>query len=815
MRVDEHSRELRLGIRDLIGRVADTRLDVLPLPGRLRLGQQAHLAYGEVVEPGESLETEIPITLNLSHRGYQVKVSGRIDGLRRRGEQLFVEEVKSVVFEGEELASLRPSDLPLAALQVILYAFALHLQGQVGVRARVVVRALFSGEQKFLPVEWSPEELEELVRQRLDNLIDDFEARRDARERRLGGAPHLRFPFDAVRTTQLVMIEEVSEALRQNRHCLVEAPTGTGKTAVALYAVMKHAFSRGGRVVFATAKTTGQVTAEKTLALMLQRGASFLSVTQHARERMCLQPVVYCHPDFCRHCAGYEERRRRSGVLAELGLAGVVDRPRLREAGERTDLCPYNLGRDLLHQADVMIADYNYVFHPTIAAEVLTEERDSAPLFLVIDEAHNLLPRAREYQSPLLRLALAQRLSDAGRQRGGSIGRRMASLGAEMLVDVGLWLEEAGLGGLEEGTAPWEFDTTPFKEWARMAEQLLLDDPLRRVSRPVPGQEDILYEVWRCLNHFVRVADLWDPVKWVAYATAGEEPGVGLQCLDPSRALAEVFKGFAGVVAMSATLSPLEFYRDVLGLSPDTVLSSLPSPFALSQLGVFIADGVTTRLRERERHIPGIGEMIDRLAAVHPGNYAVYVPSYTYLSDLRSYVGRGGEEVLVEDARMDEMLRKGIMRRLMAPLAEKFRLILAVQGGGLAESVEWPAGVLSGVFVVGPGLPRMGFETEALRRYYEEQFGRGFEYAYLYPGMARVIQAAGRLIRRSEDRGVVVLIDERFRLRQYARTLPRYWYRDRVEELLTEDLTAAVQDFWGREDRVFPGTNRDHGRSDP
>lgn len=805
MRVDEHTRELRLGIRDLIGRVGDSRLEVLPLPGRARLGQKAHQAYAEHLEADESLETEIPITLELVHREYHVKVQGRIDGLRRKGAEVYVEEVKSVVFEGDELTALRASDFPLAALQVILYAFALHRQGKTGIHARVVVRALFSGEQVYLPVGWSPEELEEIVRQRLDVLIDGVELRRDARQRRLGGAPHLRFPFDVVRTTQLVMIEEVSEALRQGRHCLVEAPTGTGKTAVALYAVMKHAFSRGGRVVFATAKTTGQVTAEQTLSLMQNRGGSFLSVTQHARERMCLQTMVYCHPDFCRHCAGYEERRRRSGVLVELGQPGIVDRARLRDVGEKTELCPYNLGRDLLHQADVVIADYNYVFHPTIAAEVLREEKDNTPLFLVIDEAHNLLPRAREYQSPFLPVSLAQRLSEAGRQRGGSIGRRMASLGGEIWVDLGLWLEEAGLGSAEEGTTPWELDLAPFKEWARMAEQLLLDDPLRRVSRPVPGQDDILYEVWRCLDHFVRVAEHSDPVKWVAYATGGEAPGVGLQCLDPSRALAEVLKGFAGVVAMSATLSPLEFYRDVLGLQADSILSSLPSPFTLSQLGVFIWDGVTTRLKERDRHIPTIGEMIEKLAVLRPGNYAVYVPSYVYLSELRAHVGTTGEEVLVEDARMDEMLRKGMMRRLMAPRLGKFRLILAVQGGGLAESVEWPAGVLSGVFVVGPGLPRVGFETEVLRRYYEEQFGRGFEYAYLYPGMARVIQAAGRLIRRTEDRGIVILIDERFRLRQYARTLPRYWYRERVEELLTEDLPAAVEDFWRREDVVFPG----------
>ena len=240
-----------------------------------------------------------------------------------------------------------------------------------------------------------------------------------------------------------------------------------------------------------------------------------------------------------------------------------------------------------------------------------------------------------------------------------------------------------------------------------------------------------------------------------------------------------------------------------LFLVPFLDLFPFPSPFPPSTRAILIVDGVTTRYRERSKHLPEIARVITAAARMVRGNYAVYLPSYTYLRQLEAHIHDRDLEIYRDSRGMNDSLRQGILSRMSQPLADagsyrapRARLLLAVQGGSFAEAVEWPAGILQGVFVVGPGLPRVGFEQEQLKGYYQRRYGSGFAYAYLYPGMARVIQSAGRLIRRDTDRGVVLVIGSRFAEPTYSRALPRHWYEGDVSELLPIDPLESLGAFW-------------------
>jgi len=308
--------------------------------------------------------------------------------------------------------------------------------------------------------------------------------------------------------------------------------------------------------------------------------------------------------------------------------------------------------------------------------------------------------------------------------------------------------------------------------------------------------EDRILQCFYSLSDFCQVVAI-DGEEFVhTLSTEGGSTRLKIVCVDPARQLRKVNERYRSVIAMSATLSPMEFYRDVLGFDRDTELLALPSPFPRRNRKILIVPEVSTAYQQRAKHFPRIARIVEEIVSIRPGNYFAFFPSFEFLKEVARLVRLRDSELLIQDRIMPDHHRNALLEKLREP--GKRHLVLAVQGGVFAEGVDYPGELAVGAIIVGPGLPKVSFEQELMRQFYEDAYSKGFEYAYLYPGMNRVVQSAGRIVRSETDRGIIVLLDKRFGYENYARLLPRDWYESSPAELTAQEFRNALSEFWAQ-----------------
>jgi DNA excision repair protein ERCC-2 len=563
-----------------------------------------------------------------------------------------------------------------------------------------------------------------------------------------------------------------------------------------LYPALAYALREGLRVFFVTAKTTQQYLAVETLQQMAQPGVRFTAVHLRAKEKSCLNDVFYCHESVCTFARDYRGKLERSGVVDTLLELPVVGPETCAQAGRRYEVCPFELSLDVASEADVIIGDYNYVFDPGSYLRRFFQDAPYDDCLLIIDEAHNLYTRGRDYYSPVLR-----------QRRVRQLLQHCANEPARLFADFVAFFQSL------EGLFPLLY--AEVLDTPEMGEQALVDPPLalfadlrrqlealmmdyviyRRRSGPAPGG-DLLQDFYYAFGRFCDVLALGGDEFSYLYQHAPEDAVFKVLCKDAARFLHERLSGFHSVIAMSATLTPFAFYQDVLGFPPERTFSAeFPSPFPVENRRILVIPEVTTTYRERQREAPRIARIIDTIVAQQAGNYIAFFPSFAFLRVVRAWLQWPSYRLIEQTEAMAEADRTGVLDSLRQEAAEG-RLLLAVQGGIFAEGVDYPGNMLIGAIVVGPGLPRVDTEQELIRAYYEEKYGSGFAYAYLYPGMTRVIQSAGRVIRSETDVGIVALLDKRFTYTNYAALFPPHWYTHSPRELVTRDYQQVLQRFW-------------------
>jgi DNA excision repair protein ERCC-2 len=549
-------------------------------------------------------------------------------------------------------------------------------------------------------------------------------------------------------------------AVKNGKHLLAQAPTGLGKTLGVLFPVLRAmGEGRVDKALYLTARNTGAAAAMDALNRLRAGGARVRSLALTARDQVCLAPDRACTGEDCPFAAGYYDRRE--AAAAELLAEEALDRRVVEAVARRRSVCPFELSRDAAPWVDVIIGDYNYVFDPQVGLKRVLE-REEKRCFLV-DEAHNLPDRAREMYSASVRGAS---VVEAVESRGKTCSKTAAA--GRRVLD---WLESAAPERPGDG---YFVEPEPPEEWlallssaARTVEQAWAEG--REVDEGVRG---FYYQA----VDFLRVAEGFDPSSAFYYAREADGPTARLFCLDPAPRLTQAWKKAASVVVFSATLSPRYYYQTELGLAEDAAGLALASPFPPDNRFLVVADRVDTRYRFRERSKGRLAETIAAALSGKSGNFLLFFPSYQYLAltapALDQYLPEA--DILAQAPDMGAADREAFLARLTAAGAG-LRVGMAVLGGVFAEGVDLAGGRLAGAVVVGVGLPGVGPERELLRDYYDRVRGDGFRCAYLYPGMRRVIQAAGRIIRAEDERGVIVLIDRRFTLPDYRACFPPDW----------------------------------------
>lgn len=834
VRFDDAARTVALSARDLAEDGGSTGHLVKGTPGlavvrsraaRAEAGRQAHLDW-QLARATDSatFRAELTVKRTVAVGAWTAMVWGRIDGVDTEGDRTVVEEVKSTPLDARRLYATRPSDWPgwLAQLEIYLWMLAEPGSGRPDPVGRLVLVSLADGSRHVLGVALDAARVGARVHERLARLVDDRE-RRNAwmADRRARTVP---LPHAGWRPGQREIAEAVEWGLEAGHPVLIEAPTGLGKTDAAMVGALKRALAADKQVFWATARTTQQPGVLRALDRLRGAGLGLRAVQLAAREKACLNRVVDCRPDACRFADGYFDRLAAAGLVPALAARdAAIGVDTLRRLGTDHVLCPFELGLDLLDHVDVAIGDYNYVLEPSVRLPRFDDAPDG--WIVVVDEVHQLVDRARDWLSPVVEAAVAReaiaQLWSSGAEFAPFVGL------AERIERLVVETARAAAPHAVRDRATAALPEAEVHALAREVDQLGIDYALLRADRPAPGANDAWVALARAVLRLASGLDARDQRRAdpnppgfdadvdldpdphatvvrdggavgdtvsIAHTAVGDER-IGLWCLDPSGYLRPRLAALGGFVGLSATLRPAAFHRDLLGLPADrTDVVSVPSPFPPERRKVIVAPRISTAYKDREQHAGPTAALLARCVAAVPGNTAIYFPSFAMLGDIVGRVPRDpAREWLVQQPGMDDALRAEALTRLGGGGPPK--VLCAVLGGVFAEGIDLPPGSLRAVIVVGPALPPIGLERDLLRAYFDARFdGQGFAFASLVPGLTRVVQAAGRLIRRPDDHGVIVLVDRRFRWRDLAAMLPSDW-APAVSEDPAPDIRAFFEAF--------------------
>ncbi len=727
---------------------------------------------------------EVAVTHRVDAGDFELFVGGRIDGVYTGPDvapAAVIDEIKTVTRwpDTDELP-----ENPMHWGQARVYGFMYADQhGIQAVKIQLTYCHLDSGETREVHREFAADDLkrffEELVSGYLDwaRTVISWRGLRDETIR------SLRFPFPSYRPGQRRMAVETFRAVQAGDQLLMQAATGIGKTMAVVFAAVK-AIADGStdKVFYLTARTTGRSAAEKAVAVLRHQGLRLKSLTLTAKDKICFSPGSDCSAEECEFARGYYDRR--NAALREIFLQDAMTRRYLETACASYRLCPFALSLELAMVADCIVCDYNYAFDPRVYLRRFFLETQQQYTFLV-DEAHNLVDRAREMFSAEIRKKPFLQLR---RQVKGDLPDLYRQLG-----NVNSWMLRARKG------APGEM-----RSWAvRQAPEGVVG-LLRQIAASMEkwlvlgirsGFRDSLLDLYFEINSFIRVMERYAAAYVTCYEIADKDLRLKLFCVDPAGQLGEALNRCKSAVFFSATMTPADYFKTVFGCRDSAGALDLPSPFATENLKVFVADRISTLYRQRENTAAAVAEVLHALVDQRKGNYLLFFPSYQYMQMVCDIYHRRcpDTDIIVQKPDMSEEKRSEFLERFVRNKPQTLAGF-AVMGGIFGEAIDLVGDRLCGAAIVGVGLPAVCLEREMIREYYADRIDAGFEFAYMYPGINRVLQAAGRVIRSEDDRGTVVLIDQRFGTRRYRSLLPRQWNPVRISG--DAQLRKQLQEFW-------------------
>ncbi|MFX0093530.1 MAG: ATP-dependent DNA helicase, partial [Candidatus Hodarchaeota archaeon] len=803
IRINDDDKTCKLSVRDLLTKNPFGYAPSLTpkVRGRMASGQEIHTTYQEMRKRNlkDDYVSEKVVNYATYVEGYDISIEGRIDGYYQKNTKIVLEEIKGVPRRLDIEAVQAEPFFQNYVYQAQIYAFIIHRTLSVPLEDITCFLVLIGSEdasvQRF---KVKSEDMTKFIHDQTKLILRAWRLQQNIKQQKALLAQQLRFPFPNVRKYQDEMMNDVLSACDNQSHLLANAPTGIGKTISVLFPALKFALTNGKRLFFVTSKTTQQKLVVETLNQFSQQTVDFCAVLLQAKDKICLNYETFCQEDFCIYLRNYTQKKM-GPYIAQLMTKKVVTPNAVLKIAKKEKICPFELALDLALDCDTIIGDYNYVFHPTVYLQRFFDSKYD-DCICIVDEAHNLYARGLDYYSPSIKKKEIDNILV------GLAKLKVRRKRSRVLEDIEFFLEgiKRYLENLSktrrpsrEGKFLVSIKKDSFKKWWRLFDKELIRAYSRWQRREnIQNKDDPIFDFYYKFKSFYEVLK----IKGANFAHFFDvnAHSLNILCLDPSRELGRRIKGFHSCIAMSATLTPIKFFEEVLGFDPKrTNKRSYPSPFPKVNRKVLVLPWVNTKYQERSKHYKSIAEIIRSVISTRKGNWAVFFPSFDFLAQVQKHIPQSGN-IIVQQQQMSEALRAKVLEKLRS-LKENL-LVLAVQGGIFSEGVDYPGEILIGVIVVGPALPKYAFEQELIKEYYNEKYRKGFEYAYRNPGMNRVIQAAGRVIRTSTDKGVMILIGERFATPYYASLFPSDWYELDPRELIVkkEDYLTLIRAFWTR-----------------
>ncbi|MCM3394436.1 ATP-dependent DNA helicase [Cytobacillus oceanisediminis] len=752
--------KIKISVRSLVeyvyksGSIETGFRSAVPLSEGTRIHQRIQKLYGEE----DQKEVYLHTVLTFNHLDFQLE--GRCDGLFIRNEEHIIDEIKSVSLPLSEIDEFA---YPVHWAQAKCYAFMYakdHNLPDMTVQLTYVQSK--TDEVKRFQQSYSLRELEEFILYLLESYFPYADWKIQHQQALTKSIQELAFPFPAYRNGQRRFAGAVYKTIAEGKNLFANAPTGIGKTISTLFPALK-AIGEGHiqRIIYATAKTITRQAAEGAIAMMGDDGLNLKSVTITAKDKICFKEETNCQKDSCEFANGYYDRINQA-VLDLLKNENMISRTAIEQYAKKHKVCPFEFSLDAAYAADAIIGDYNYIFDPRVSLKRLLEE-EKKKTALLIDEAHNLVDRGREMYSSSLEKSAFLQLSRSFKGKDEGIQKSAKQVNG---IFIALKKKCGENQEIAEKNPPEELFEI-LEEFVQYAENYL--------GQNRNNTEEELLEVFFAAQNFIRIGKLYDD-RFVTYIQKERNDLIiKLFCLDPSSLLHKARKGYKSAIFFSATLMPLNYYLDMLGFQEEDFIVSVPSPFSKDQAKVYIQP-LSTRYRDREGSIEPIVRTIKSMLKGQKGNYLIFFPSYQYMEIV---YGRFLDEempvhAIIQKTGMDEREREEFLDAFQ-PNASGTLLGFAVMGGIFSEGIDLQGDRLNGVFVVGVGLPQIGFERDMMKAYFQQQGKNGYDYAYTYPGMNKVLQAGGRLIRSENDTGMIVLMDDRYLQANYQTLLPDEW----------------------------------------
>lgn len=748
------SEQFQLSVRSLV--------EYVYRQGSIQSGFKTNISLSEGTAAHQKLQSlyheedrkEVYLQTELTYRDMSFKIDGRCDGLLKANERITIDEIKSTL----DWESVTENTYPVHWAQAKCYAFMYaedtdlkEIQVQLTyVHPKSETIKVF--QQTFLKTE-----LAAFMKNLLKGIYPFAKWKSDHGIERRKSIEELKFPFQEYRHGQRKLAGAVFKTIGESKTLFAYAPTGIGKTISTIFPALKAmGENQLTKVIYVTAKTIARESAEDTYAVLVKQGLKAKVVTITAKDKICFHEEETCNPNECPFAQGYYNRLNEA-LLDVLEHEQLINRPIIEMYARKHTICPFEFSLDLAYQADAIVCDYNYFFNPRVSLKRFDEKKRSV---LLVDEAHNLVDRGREmFSAELIKSTFLS-------VKRSFISHKALSKAAK---EINAWFITIRKQAEQQS---WTEDTLPdglldlLNHFVEEAERLLITQ--------ISLDDSELLETYFGVQSFLRIAKLYDTHYQTFYRVTKSEVEVKLFCLDPSHALDQMASSFKAKVYFSATLHPLPFFTEMLGGKEGDYSITVASPFRKEQNDVYIKP-LSTRFHDREKSYRPIIRLIEKMLEGKTGNYLIYFPSYQYMNAVfTEFKAVFSDDCMMQTSGMSEEERAAFLDAFQERDKGLF-VGFAVLGGVFAEGINLIGNRLNGVFIIGVGMPQLAEERELMNKHFQRRGKNGFDYAYTYPGMNKVLQAGGRLIRSEQDYGMVILVDDRYLTAKYQGLLPEMW----------------------------------------
>lgn len=792
---DEEKKEIYLSVGDLVSEGEKVKIGFSGDEGyeRLWIGQSLHTRYQEEqIYKNEKYQKEVFIKYQFNLMGWKVFLQGKIDGVKTENGKIILEEIKSIHFLRDLPDFYDSETFKIYKRQTEVYSFILHLLEEKEITSKIILIDISTFDEKVLDCPINLERIEAYILNKIKKIIKNWEKGKEKQLAQKEFSKRIEFIFPDFRPYQKEFIEEIEVALKDKAHILISAPTGLGKTVSAITPAIKFCLEKNLKLFFLTSKTLQQDMAVETIKKINTEGV-FHSIQIRAKEKMCASGSKLCHEKFCQYANDYGKKKEESSILSKI-LSGFyhLDPDIIFNLCKNEVLCPFEISLELLNSAKFIVCDYNYIFDPYASFFDTRDDLSLSNCVLIIDEAHNLVERGRGYWSP--EISKSQILKGVEKLLSCPIEpARVLKSGLDLVLEYFDKLNEEFEG---EKEFVIDIDKKVFREGMEILLSHIIEYFSYLRNQSLPPQEDPFMDAFFSLNKFSRVLEILSSKFKIIFKKNKEDLKIKIFCLDPSQFLGKIISKTYSTIGMSATLTPHYFYKRTLGFPSDkTVEAIFPSPFPKENRKIFIYPYLDTTFKKRKEEAPELAKLLYEMGNCVQGNFLVLFPSYEYINNVLPFFNFEGKKVLIQEREHNFKETKELLNTIKKK--GKSHIFFAVSGGLFAEGVDYPEELFKGVFIVSPSLPQVCLETELLRNYYDEVEENGFSFAYIIPGITRVIQSAGRVIRSEKDRGIVILICRRFKEKLYSKYFPRDWFENSPEELITENPVKEIKKFFG------------------